>query len=115
MLRRVERERETFLAEVKVDPSLKTCRDLAEKGSRGYLWKNGLLIQSIVDETVGDSEVIVVPKCKRTTILKVAYDRLGHLGYRKVLSIIRRNFVWPRLAADVKAYCESCTECQKRQ
>ena len=89
------------------------CRDLAEKDSRDYSWKNGLLIQSIVNETLEDSEVIVLPKCKRTTILNVAHDKLGHLGYRKVLSIIHRNFVWPRLAADVKAYCESYTECQK--
>ena len=51
--------------------------------------------------------------CKRTTILNVAHDRLGHLEYWKVLSIIRTNSIWPRLAADVKAYCESYTECQK--
>ena len=87
---------------MKVDPSLKTCRDLAEKGSRGYSWKNGLLIQSIVDATLGDSEVIVVPKCERTSILKVAHDRLGHSGYRKVLLIIRRNFC----LAEISCRCE---------
>ena len=75
-------ESKAFLVEVKVDPSLKTC---TEKGSRGYSWKNGLLIQSTVDETLGNCEVIVVPKCKRTTIFNVAHDRLGHLGYQKVM------------------------------
>ena len=59
-------------------------------------------LQSIVDATLGDSEVIVVPKCERTSILKVAHDRLGHSGYRKVLLIICRNFC----LAEISCRCE---------
>ena len=57
--------------------------------------------------------MIVVPKCKRPDILRLAHYKLGHLGYKKVVAVIRRSFVWSRLTLDVKAYCTSCVECQK--
>ena len=101
-------EREEFARNTSVDPTLKICRDLAEKDKGGYYWKDGLLMQSVVDESHGDVEVIVVPKFRRQNILKIAHDRLGHLGHKKVLKIVRRNFTWPRLASEVKAYCDSC-------
>ena len=52
-------------------------------------------------------------KYKHPDILRTAHDRLGYLGYKKVLSIIRKNFTWSRLASDVKAYCSECEVCQR--
>ena len=70
-------------------------------------------MQSVTDIVKGNSEVMIVPKYKRLEILKIAHDRLGHLGFRKVLKIVGRNFTWPRIASEMKAYCDSCIECQK--
>jgi len=39
------------------------------------------------DEVLGNVDAIVVPKYKRSNILKVAHDGLGHLGYKKVLKL----------------------------
>ena len=81
---RENREREAFIVEVKVDPSLQTCRDLADKCAGGYMWKDSLLIQSRFNDVFGDTEVIVVPKTKRTSILQFTHERLGHLGYKSI-------------------------------
>jgi len=70
-------------------------------------------LQSTTEETLGDVEAVVLPKYKRLDILRIAHDRLGHFGYKKLHSIIQRNFTWPRLASDVKAYCSECELCQK--
>lgn len=36
----------------------------------------------------------------------------GHLGWRKTLSILRRQFHWPRMRQDVRTYVLRCLECQ---
>ena len=63
-------------------------------------------MQSSTDVASEEIQVIVVPQCKRLNIIRLAHDKLGHLGYNKVIKIIMRNFVWPKLASDVKKYCE---------
>ena len=45
-------------------------------------------------------------------VLSLAHDWLGHLGIKKVKSIIRRNFYWPNLYSDVVQYYKSCKVCQ---
>ncbi len=56
---------------------------------------------------------IVVLKSRRSNIMRLAHDKLGHLGHKKVASAIKRNFVWPLMNSDIKKYCESCLLCQK--
>ena len=35
----------------------------------------------------------------------------GHLGVRKTEELVRRDFYWPTLQADVAAYVATCEEC----
>ena len=107
-------DRESFAKEVREDPSLKAQRELADKGERGYFWEGNLLMQRLTDVVNGTIEVILVPKSRRTAILKQAHDRSGHLGHRKVISIIRRHFIWPLLHRDTRLHCVACTLCQKQ-
>ena len=44
------------------DESLKEWRDLADKGSRGYRWNDGLLLMSVENDGDKAREVIVLPK-----------------------------------------------------
>ena len=70
-------------------------------------------MQSSTDVALDELQVIVVLQCKRFNIIRLAHDKLGLLGYKKVIKIIMRNFVWPKLALDDKKYCESCILCLK--
>ena len=38
-----------FLEEIRVDVTLKTCRELATRQERGYRWENGLLLHRVID------------------------------------------------------------------
>jgi len=74
---------------------------------------NDILLQTETDN-ISDGIVIriVLPK-SRSQVLQVAHDQLGHLGYKKMLKTLRRNFTWPLLSKDVITYSLSCTRCQK--
>ena len=39
----------------------------------------------------------------------------GHLGVRKTLELIQRDFYWPTVHADVTAYVQTCEECQRNK
>lgn len=49
----------------------------------------------------------------RTTLVDQAHIRLGHLGYLKTITELRREFFWPRMAKEVEAFVRSCERCQK--
>ncbi len=106
-------DRSEFIQQVKGDPTLQPLRDLADKGERGYYWDDGLLMQRCINTAYGTTETIVVPKDRRISLIHLAHDKTGHLGHRKVVTIIKRNFVWPLMNTDIKRYCESCEQCQR--
>ncbi len=106
-------DRNEFIKEVNEDVSLKSLRELADRGERGYYWEYGLLVQRCPDIAYGTVINIVVPKSRRSNIMRLAHDKLGHLGHKKVASTIKRNLVWPLMNCDIKKYCESCLLCQK--
>ena len=39
----------------------------------------------------------------------------GHLGVKKTLELIQRDFYWPTVVADVMAYVQTCEECQRNK
>ena len=45
--------------------------------------------------------------------MKIAHDHMGHLGYKKVLEIIQRQFLRPSNYKDVLGWCKQCDRCQK--
>ena len=75
-MRRSE-EREIFVIQTKADPTLKVCKDLAEKVKGCHHWSEDIHFQCTTDETQGDVEAIVAPKYKRPDILRTAHDCLA--------------------------------------
>lgn len=49
----------------------------------------------------------------RSSLVDEAHRCLGHLGYFKTISEIRRDFFWPRMARDVEQFVKSCDTCQR--
>ena len=52
---------------------------------------------------------IIVPKALRHKILREAHA--GHIGQNQMADIIRSNFYWPKLYADVEKYVRNCSTC----
>ena len=69
-------------------------------------------MQTITNHLFESKMLVVVPKTFRRQILALARDHLGHLGFRNVKNIIRKNFTWPSLNRDVIQYCRSYETCQ---
>ena len=103
----------TLAAETRTDPTLEGWRKGAEKGGEGLDWDDGLLYRTVEDHDREHIRLLVLPKSRRQKVLVLAHERLGHMGARRVKSIIRQKFAWPGMGQDVIRHCRSCVHCQR--
>ena len=54
------------------------------------------------------SHAVLVPKCLREHVLRLARDSSGHYGVITTCSLINFNFTWPSLYADIRSYIKNC-------
>ena len=105
--------RADLVEETRTDPSLKEWRKLAEKEEQGFMWQEGLLYQATTTHVLEIAHLIALPKTFRSKVLKLAHEKLGHLGARKVKALVRQRFVWPGMGQDIINHCRSCPVCQR--
>ena len=74
---------------------------------------NGLLyrVEKYGPAALGIRRVIVVPATLRGAFLRAYHDRTGHLGVKRVLSILRERAWWIGARRDVRAYIMRCPTC----
>ena len=106
-------DRAALVAESLSDPTLEGWRKGAEKGDDGLTWEDGLLYRTVADHDLESVCLLVLPKSRRKKVLELAHERLGHMGARRVKSLIRQKFAWPGMGQDVIQHCRSCVPCQK--
>ena len=96
------------------DETLKGWISLAKRGKGNFIFQDGLLYRN--EKILGQNFTqLCLPKNRRAEVLTLAHDTFGgHLGAKKTQERIRLSFAWPTLASDVKRYCETCKQCQKR-
>jgi hypothetical protein len=53
----------------------------------------------------------------RTQLLGEHHDTpsSGHLGFDKTYSLLARQFFWPKMAKDIRAYIRTCDSCQRNK
>ena len=63
------------------------------------------------------NNLIYIPKKLRPDILEKYHDQpsAGHLGIKRTLEIISRNFWWPKMKEDVINYVKSCESCARNK
>jgi hypothetical protein len=94
----------------------------AARAADDYIIDNGRLWKIWIDMSGRRrrdkaERLLAVPRVHRAQLLKVAHDARyggGHFDYERTYAKIRRHFVWPKLARDVKEYCDTCDTCQRR-
>ncbi len=101
-----------FKCAVRSDNSINTWRSLADRGERGFKWRDGLLIKEMLVDWEERCQVIVVPKLFRDKLLVLAHDKCGHLSSDKVNKMLEKRFLWPGMSKDVSEYCRGCGTCQ---
>ena len=75
--------------------------------SQGKLYYNGL----------GRMQLYVPEGTCRDLVLREGHDAryAGHLGIRKTIELLQRDFYWPTLVQDVTTYVRTCEECQRNK
>ena len=58
-------------------------------------------------------EQLAVPRSLRSKLLQEYHDNNGHPGFDRCYEALRSKYFWPRLYAEVRAYCKSCNVCQR--
>ena len=69
-------------------------RNWADKGDKGYGYKDGVLIQTIFQDPGQEWVRVVVPKQKRKEILDAGHRGLagGHYAHKRMTGSLRRSF-----------------------
>lgn len=49
----------------------------------------------------------------RERLVEEAHQKVGHLGYLKTITDLRRDFFWPRMAKETEEFVRACEVCQK--
>ncbi len=60
---------------------------------------------------------IVVPKTLRELMIEQHHANrvVGHFGFVKTYDLLCRQYWWPCMYIDCKAYCKACAECQRNK
>ena len=105
--------RAVLVSESASDPTLKQWRALAEKKEQGFLWENNLLYKAVTNHVMEVVWLLVLPQSFRKRVMDLGHERLGHMGSRRVLLLLKRSFIWPGMGREVIKHCRSCPTCQK--
>ena len=94
------------------DPKLKKVVQELRKGHRfeDYsLTTEGLLVKGKTDQ-----QKIVVPESMRLMVMRECHDvpTVGHVGMRRTLELVSRQYHWRLMRNDVISYVKQCTICQ---
>ena len=94
------------------DRSHKTAFNQLRQGKavdKFYLTPTGLMAMM-----VGKQQKIIVPQSLRQAVLKECHDvpSVGHVGMRRTLELVDRQFHWRGLRSDTISYVKTCPVCQ---
>ncbi len=103
-----ESEKEEFMKAVKEDESLDAWEELGSRGEKGYKLKQGLLAQTKLVDWEEYSDVLVEPRGYRKQLLEIALDSSGYFSSKKVVSMLKKRFMWPGMVKDSQEYCSRC-------
>ena len=87
--------RTELVEQTKADPSLEGWRKLADSEEQGFKWCDGLLYQATTTHVLETAHLIAFSTTFRKRVLRLAHEKLGHLGARKVKALVRQRFTWP--------------------
>ena len=84
------------------------------KQRSAFLLRDGILYRKTRVYKSSESRLqLVVPTGYRRRALEGTHDQVGHLGYDRMISLLRDRFYWPAMDHDAKYHVERCDRCRK--
>ena len=104
------------IADLAPDPDL-MFKIVAESASDPWIQKKA---SQLMDEEEGYFTLhglIVVPESMQTEVIKLHHDSptAGHMGVKKTIDLIQRQFWWSKMAESVNHYIQRCDSCQRNK
>ncbi|RWS24681.1 hypothetical protein B4U80_10857 [Leptotrombidium deliense] len=89
-------------------------RNIIEHSTKGFKIVDKILYRTVKTE-FGDKTLLCLPRKLINYVLSELHDskESGHLGFDKTINKVRQRFQWKGMSRDVKAYIDSCVQCQK--
>lgn len=112
-----QRFREEQNADAALSALICKCKETADMSAEGYvLNQEGLLCwkTSTTEGELGEVRSrVVVPKSMIGEVIRTAHDApyAGHMGPRKTLERVSRDFFWHGMTRDVQEHCRRCLSC----
>ncbi len=57
----------------------------------------------------------MLPEELRSSVMSSLHDTMGHMGMERTLDLVRAQFYWPKMAADVEQKIRTCGRCVRRK
>ena len=73
------------------------------------------LLDYINKEIGKEYKATVIPKTLIKTILQEIHDHFGHFDIRKIYSLIKRYYYWPKMIKHIQGHVDSCFLCQREK
>jgi transposase InsO family protein len=105
---------EEFQAEQAADTDCQRWLESAKPGNPFDIDENGLLIRIA---PLDQSRQTVIPKSLQPRLLHLEHypPVAGHPGVSRMVRSMRKQFFWPRMAADIADTVRTCTTCAKNR
>ena len=74
-----------------------------------------LTTDGLIAVVKNDQRKLVVPASLRQKVLRECHDvpSVGHVGMRRMMELMDRQFHWRKMRADVVSYVKTCPTCQE--
>ena len=74
-------------------------------------WESLELVNGVLMKKTQGGKQIVLPKVFYPIVYKELHQKMGHLGFDKVIELARQRFFWPRMSSDIKDFITTKCRC----
>ena len=84
--------------------------------TRELKWEDNMLVRTAIPKKIKGRKFkpkpqILLPESLVNTALRWAHEGFGHVGFTKVMELIRSKYHFPRMAKRVKSHINACEVC----
>ena len=90
----------------------KQMQKQGEKALHPYYMERKILKKYVYDNKQR-FETTVTPRPLVRTLLRLGHDELGHNGSARTYALLRRNYYWKGMKAEVTRYVKQCMLCRE--
>ena len=77
----------------------------------GHDWSRFFFHHGNLGITDEEGDRVIPPPCERELLIEKVHHDLQHVGAAKMLAFLKKDYWWPGMSRDVKAFTRACLGC----